>query len=215
MSNPGAETFEEIPFPELVRKSALAIAQGQTALDMNSVRTAQTLADMKLDAGSVVLSIIEELDEDGNVVDFETVTNDTELSLLAYGITPTFYEFSETEIDMRFWVRWYDHTREVDQTSTYEQSLRSSYDKSQKKFGGGGGAALDLGIFKIGGRAGGSTQSASGERETEIAVKRHSEYHSKVYGLDASASCRLKTRLVPKEAPDRAVPTIVRQSASE
>ncbi|MEF8779943.1 MAG: hypothetical protein V5A46_04635 [Haloferacaceae archaeon] len=215
MSNPGTETFEEIPFPELVRKSALAIAQGQTALDLNSIRTAQTLADMKLDAGSVVLSILEEVDEDGNVVDFQTVTNDTELSLLAYGVTPTFYEFSETEIDMRFWVRWYDHTREVDRTSTYEQSMRTSYEESEKKFGGGGGAALDLGFFKIGGRAGGSSTTTTGERETEIAVKRHSEYQSNVYGLDASASCRLKTRLVPKEAPDRAVPTVVQQPASE
>ena len=90
MADPVNEIVKEIPFAELVRQSALAIADGQTALDINSAQTAQTLADMKLDPDSVILSLIEETDDDGNVTNVETVTNDAPLSLLAYGITPTF-----------------------------------------------------------------------------------------------------------------------------
>lgn len=34
----------DVPFPEMVEKMALAIANGQIALDLNSIKTAQALA---------------------------------------------------------------------------------------------------------------------------------------------------------------------------
>jgi hypothetical protein len=43
----------------MIREMALAIAEGQIALDMNSVQVAQTLASTQLDAGSVVMYIEE------------------------------------------------------------------------------------------------------------------------------------------------------------
>ncbi|WP_235284117.1 hypothetical protein [Methanosarcina sp. 1.H.A.2.2] len=39
----------------MIREMALAIAEGQIALDMNSVQVAQTLAATQLDVGSVVM----------------------------------------------------------------------------------------------------------------------------------------------------------------
>lgn len=74
---------KEIPFGELVRKTALAVAEGQEALDMNSLETTNTLADMMLPPDSVILSIVETVDADGNVTNVETITNDSELSVLA------------------------------------------------------------------------------------------------------------------------------------
>ena len=169
MADPVNDIVKEIPFAELVRKAALAVADGQTALDLNSIQTAQTLADMELDAGAVILGIVEETDADGNVTNVSTLTNDQPLSLLAYGVTPTFYEFSETEIDLKF--------------------------------------------FSIGGKGGYQKQEVKGEREVELDVRTHSEYDSRVYGLDASAACRLQTTLVPKPAPDRSVPDVITRPA--
>jgi hypothetical protein len=206
---------KEIPFAELVRKTALAVAEGQEALDMNSLATTNTLADMMLPADSVVLSIVETVDEDGNVTDVETLTNDSELSVLAYGIQPAWYEFAETEIDMRFWIHWYLRETDVSSESTFHQNLQSSYESSRSKYGGGGGASLNLGFFKIGGSGGGSKTSVKGKREVELTVERQSKYESQVYGLNVNATAGLRTTLVPKEAPDRTIPTITREEEAE
>ncbi|MFB6107773.1 MAG: hypothetical protein ABEJ82_02885 [Haloplanus sp.] len=214
MADPVTDVVEEIPFAELVRKAALAVADGQTALDLNSVQTAQTLADMELDAGSVILGIVEETDADGNVTNVSTLTNDQPLSLLAYGVTPTFYEFSETDIDLRFWVRWHTRSTHVESDSQFSRDLRTSYESSRKKYGGGGGVGLDLGFFSIGGKGGYQKQEVKGEREVQLDVKSHTAYDSKVYGLDASAACRLRTTLVPKPAPDRSVPEVITRQAT-
>jgi len=213
MADPVNDIVKEIPFAELVRKAALAVADGQTALDLNSIQTAQTLADMELDAGAVILGIVEETDTDGNVTNVSTLTNDQPLSLLAYGVTPTFYEFSETEIDLKFWVRWHTRSTHVESDSTFSRDMRTSYEQSRKKYGGGGGVGLNLGFFSIGGKGGYQKQELKGEREVELDVRTHSEYDSRVYGLDASAACRLKTTLVPKPAPDRSVPDVITRPA--
>ncbi|WP_137197130.1 hypothetical protein [Halalkalirubrum salinum] len=210
MADPVNEIVKEIPFAELVRQSALAIADGQTALDINSAQTAQTLADMKLDPDSVILSLIEETDDDGNVTNVETVTNDAPLSLLAYGITPTFYEFAETEIDLRFWVRWYTREQSGSRSSDFSRDLETKLETSQRKFGGGGGVSLSIGPLSLGGRAGGSRSQTNKRQQTSLTVKTHTEYDSQVYGLSANAACRLNTRLVPKPAPSGAVPNVIR-----
>lgn len=199
---------KEIPFGELVRKTALAVAEGQEALDMNSLETTNTLADMMLPADSVILSIVETVDENGNVTNVEPITNNSELSVLAYGIQPAWYEFAETTIDVRFWIHWYLRETDVSTSSTFHRNLESSYESSRSKYGGGGGVSLNLGIFKVGGSGGGSKTTVKGNREVELTVERQSKYESQVYGLDVRATAGLETRLVPKEAPDRTVPTI-------
>ncbi|WP_235283346.1 hypothetical protein [Methanosarcina sp. 2.H.A.1B.4] len=80
---------------------ALAIEEGQIALDMNSVQVAQTLAATQLDAGSIVMYIEETTDADGNVTARNVVTNDKPISLLTYGLEPRFYEFTESIIELR------------------------------------------------------------------------------------------------------------------
>lgn len=202
---------KEIPFGELVRKTALAVAEGQEALDANSLATTNTLADMMLPPDSVVLSIVETVDEDGNVTNVETITNDEEMSVLAYGVQPAWYEFTETTIDVRFWINWYLRERNVSTQSQYHRNLRSNYEQSRTKFGGGGGFSLNLGIFEVGGSGGGSKTSVEGEREVELTVERQSKYESQVYGLSVRATAGLESTLKPKEAPDRAVPTITQK----
>jgi hypothetical protein len=211
MPDPVNNIVKEIPFAELVRKAALAIADGQTALDLNSVQTAQTLAETMLPANSVVLAIVETVDENGNIVNVETLTNDHEISLLAYGIEPTFYEFSETQIDLRFWVRFFLRSTRVESSSEFTKNLATSWENSRKKYGGGGGLSLNLGFFKIGGGGGYTKTEAKGKYEVDLAVTSHTAYESQAYGLDAVASCRLTTTLKPKPPAARAVPEIITQ----
>jgi len=71
-----------VPFGDMIREMALAIAEGQMALDMNSVKVAQALADTELEVGSVVMYIEETVDADGNVTATDVVTNDAPMSLL-------------------------------------------------------------------------------------------------------------------------------------
>ncbi len=205
---------KEIPFGELVRKTALAVAEGQEALDMNSLETTNTLADMTLPADSVILSIVETVDEDGNVTEVETITNSNELSLLAYGVHPAWYEFAETTIDVRFWINWYLRDTQVSTSSTFHKNLSSSYEQSRSKYGGGGGVSLNLGFFEVGGGGGGSKETVKGEREVELTVERQSKYESQVYGLSVNATAGMETKIVPKEAPERAIPTITQQEGS-
>jgi len=214
MPDPVNNIVREIPFAELVRKAALAVADGQTALDLNSVQTAQTLAETMLPAHSVVLAIVETVDENGNIVNVETLTNDHEISLLAYGIEPTFYEFSETQIDLRFWVRYFIRSTRVESSSEFTKNLSTSWENSRKKYGGGGGLSLNLGFFKIGGGGGYTKTEAKGKYEVDLAVTSHTAYESQAYGLDAVASCRLTTTLKPKPAAARAVPEIITQPSS-
>jgi hypothetical protein len=209
MADPVNAIVKEIPFAELVRKSALAIADGQTALDLNSVQTAQTLADIKLDPGSVILAIVEYVNEDGTVDRVETLSNEQPLSLLAYGVVPTFYEFVETVIDLRFWVHFYVRSTRVESNSEFNKKISSKWESSRTKYGGGGGLSLNLGFFSIGGGGGYKKTEAKGSYEVEMNVSSHTAYDSQVYGLSASAACRLTTTLKPKPAPDRAVPMII------
>ncbi|NIA02982.1 MAG: hypothetical protein GWP12_00365, partial [Nitrospirae bacterium] len=85
----------------MIKEMSLAIAEGQMALDMNSVQVAQTLAGTELDVGSVVMYIEETVDADGNVTATDVVTNDAPMSLLTYGLEPRFYEFTESIIEVK------------------------------------------------------------------------------------------------------------------
>jgi hypothetical protein len=84
MPNVGQELLN-VPFPEMVQKLALAVAAGQTALDKNSMATAKSLATTKIKLP--------------DVADPENAT--IEVSLIAVGIYPQFYQFSKSEIEVK------------------------------------------------------------------------------------------------------------------
>jgi hypothetical protein len=72
----------DVPVPTLIETTAKAIAAAQFELDASAVRAAVLLSETRIDFR----------DEDG-----ETVRR----SLLELGFTPSFYHFSETEMDFR------------------------------------------------------------------------------------------------------------------
>lgn len=208
-----AEKFSQFPFGELVRKVALAIADAQLALDLNGAQTAQLLADTTFDTNSVILALVETVDADGNVTGVDTLMNSQPLSLLAWGLNPTFIEFSESVIDIKYvaYMRTYEYNR--DTQSEFSRKLKTKYETSRTRWGAGGGLSLNLGIFKIGGGGGYSSASRETEYSSELLVSSATSVavSSKVEG--DWGQCRVTATLRPKDPPTRLIPQVIQKTA--
>jgi hypothetical protein len=104
----------DLPFAELVRNLAIAIADGQTALDRNSLETLKTLAETDIELITDLTEVIR-LDEHevdtgegrritvtGARVDFgEDSVRMATMSMFQAGLLPTFYQFTEASIEVR------------------------------------------------------------------------------------------------------------------
>jgi hypothetical protein len=207
------EKFTQFPFGELVRQVAMAVADAQLALDMNGAQTAQLLADIKFDPNSVILALVETVDADGNVESVDTLMNSQPLSLMAWGLNPTFIEFSETVIDIKYvaYMRTYEYNR--DAQSEFSRKLKTKYQASKTKWGAGGGLSLNLGFFKIGGGGGYSSASRESEYSSELVVSSATSVavSSKVEG--DWGQCRVTATLRPKDPPARLIPQVIQKTA--
>jgi hypothetical protein len=98
----------DVPFPSMVRSLAMAIADGQRALDKSSLETARTLAREQVPLIEEITELIEPVAR-GNVGGIPvtgatvTVTSTPEknYSLLQAGLAPTFYQFTESIIEVK------------------------------------------------------------------------------------------------------------------
>jgi hypothetical protein len=88
MPNVGQELLN-VPFPEMVLKLASAIAEGQYKLDMVSCKIAKFMGDKK--AAPVYLPDLSSDDEGAEIV----------TSLIGAGFQPTFYQFTDTIIEVK------------------------------------------------------------------------------------------------------------------
>ncbi len=191
-----------VPFGEMIKEMALAIAEGQMALDMNSVQVAQTLAETELDANSVVLYIEETVDEDGNVTATDVVTNDAPMSLLTYGLEPRFYEFTESIIEVKMAITM---KRESSAEIKYGSKFSlSSTTKISGSYSSGGLSSLLFGKVKV-----------KAENTTTVAYSStfDAKYNSK-YSFSESGTSLLRTTLKPVPPPSRVVPTVTIKEAS-
>jgi hypothetical protein len=84
-----------VSFADLVRMLAEGIADAQTSLDRASAALVEELAETTV---TIVPSITETIDADGNVT-FEQ-GEPREVSLLSLGVTPTFYAFSQSTVEV-------------------------------------------------------------------------------------------------------------------
>ena len=81
------------PFPEMVERLGVGIAEAQFALDKVSIRITQLMAGYKLnDQGALV-------QDDTSFIQLKQ--GGTKYSLLALGFTPTFYQFVDTVIELK------------------------------------------------------------------------------------------------------------------
>ena len=119
MASVGQELLA-VPFPEMVLKLALGIAEGQRALDENSVATAQMLAETEI---PLVMAVTQTIAADGTVS--FTSADPINVSLLQIGLLPTFYQFSEAIIEV---------TMDIKTTSSSETNIKVS-SKAKVGFG--------------------------------------------------------------------------------
>lgn len=101
----------DTPFPEMVQNLAFAIAKGQMALDQSSLATARQLARERVSVITEMSEIIEP-DPYQVTVGGETITitgakvvfdraRPTDMTLLQAGLFPTFYQFTESIIEVK------------------------------------------------------------------------------------------------------------------
>jgi hypothetical protein len=98
----------DVPFPSMVRSLAMAIADGQRALDKTSLETARTLAREQVPLIEEITELIEPTGRGtvgGIPVTGATVTvtstPEKNYSLLQAGLAPTFYQFTESIIEVK------------------------------------------------------------------------------------------------------------------
>jgi hypothetical protein len=125
----------DVPFPQMIYSMAMAIAKGQTALDLNSLNTLKLLAATKFDwlpevtetlyPKPITISGGDQLQGanpqigktvTGVAVDVE-VPNFTKLTLLQAGFNPTFYQFVNSTIEVKM---------SISSTTSSESSLSVS-----------------------------------------------------------------------------------------
>lgn len=110
-----------VPFPEMVQNLAFAIAKGQLALDRSSMETARFLAREKVKIIEEISEVIEpniytltydKFDDQGNSAGkgsilvtgaqvITTIPDPVDMTLLQAGLMPTFYQFTETLIEVK------------------------------------------------------------------------------------------------------------------
>jgi hypothetical protein len=84
MANQVGQELLNVPFPEMVLKLALAIAEGQTKLDQNSTAVAKFMADTKIPLPSI-----------------KDITKTIDFPLIAMGFFPGYYQFQEAIIEVK------------------------------------------------------------------------------------------------------------------
>ena len=101
----------DVPFAEMVRNLAFAIAEGQLALDRSSIETLQFLIENEVDIVPEVTEIIEPVNRsvevNGQQVPITGASirasgaQPVRLNLLQAGLQPTFYQFTEASLEVK------------------------------------------------------------------------------------------------------------------
>ena len=193
------QALPDVPFPEMVAKMGLAIAEAQMALDLNSMRTAQALANTTIPPGTVVVAIKETVNADGNVTDTEVLYNDKKMPLLVYGINPTFDAFSETVIEVKMAI-----TMALERGTSVSFGQKFSYENTTKFKG----SFESGGLLKL--LAGSAEASVENTTTVAYAATMNATYTSK-FNYKVEGSSLLRTTLTPVPPPQRVVPKITVQ----
>ncbi len=106
------EELLDVPFADLVRNLAFAVAEGQLALDRSAIETLQFLIANKINVVPEVTEIIEPVSRQVDLGGGKTVpytganirasgAPPVSMNLLQAGLQPTFYQFTEANIEVK------------------------------------------------------------------------------------------------------------------
>jgi hypothetical protein len=199
MSSIGQQLLD-VPFPEMVFKLANAIAMGQRRLDRASLDTAKALAKAKVKVIPEIYEVIQPgavrtvggVPVTGVDVQF-THADPVSYTLLQAGLTPTFYQFTESLIEVKISIsQRTEISSELEMGSEFETSVETE-------------AEAHAGFFLFGGSAKVKTSSTfSSHVNLTTSAK---------YSYSAEGSSLLRTTLKPVPPPPRLLPRIVTVNA--
>lgn len=190
----------DVPFPEMVFKLANAIAQGQRRLDRASLDTAKALAKAKVKVIPEIYEVIQPgaVKDVGGVpvtgVDVRFSTADpVSYTLLQAGLTPTFYQFTESLIEVKMSIsQRTEVSSELEMGAEFEVSTEVE-------------AEAHANFFLFGGSA---------KVKTTSTFSSHVNYtNSTKYSHSVEGSSLLRTTLKPVPPPPRLLPRIVTVNA--
>lgn len=199
--NVGQELLN-VPMGEMIKSMAMAIAEGQWALDKSSMTVAELMSGQRLvrDLDSGRLST----DQHGRPVvvdsrvyfgytyepqgDGEIRRVPNKVSMMELGFTPNFYQFVDTIIEVRIAVSMKGETQSVQSSSSQTDDVAAS--QSNHAYG------TQHWWWGWGQSSGGSNQS----RTTATTSQVNASYANK-YGYSVEGSSLLRTKLVPVPPP--------------
>lgn len=139
----------DVPFAEMVRNLGVAIAEGQTAMDRNSLETLKELVATEVEIVSEVTEVIEPVERTitaggepitvtGAQVDASGVPPESRrINMLQAGLLPTFYQFTEASIEVKLAITM----REDRAAQTTGRQGQSEFDRSPGWWGFGSSRA--------------------------------------------------------------------------
>ncbi len=86
----------DVPFPEMVQKLGMSIAQAQFALDQTSIQLAQVMSGVETEIPDP-----ENPEESITIPATKVRFNGEQVSMLELGFSPTFYQFVDTIIEVK------------------------------------------------------------------------------------------------------------------
>jgi hypothetical protein len=183
-----------VPFPEMVFKLANAIAAGQRRLDAASIETARALAKAQVKVIPEIFEVIEfgDVKTFGGVpvtgIKVSSEVGDTATyTLLQAGLLPTFYQFTESIIEVKVSI-------------SYRTSTSSEFEF---------GASLEISAEASAGFLFGSG-SVSSTFASHVNFKTASQY-----SYSAEGSSLLRTTLKPVPPPARLIPRFITIDATK
>jgi hypothetical protein len=195
----------DVPFGDMILSMASAIADSQVKLDMASLGTLKVLAHTKFDFIPDVTEVLEPVPKliitnQGAItvtgVDVSSTVGDpVQMTLLQAGLVPTFYQFTETDIQVVISIKATVNTEvSVDAGFEFDNTLTA-----------------ELGI-------GGGISSFFGGPSGKITNTTHVASHVNVttsnkYSYEAQGASTLKTTLKPVAAPARVLPKFITVNA--
>ena len=200
-----------VPFADMVYSLADAIAKGQQKLDQSSLNTLKTLAHTTFD---YIPDVTEVLEPDIKTIDYidgngdlqhisvtgvsvnSKVGNSFPMTLLQAGLTPTFYQFTQSVIEVKISLSSrVDTSVQVDAGFKFDSTVST-------ELGIGGGILGSL----FGGPSGKISTTTTFSTHTDLTV-------SNKYSYSAEGSSMLSTTLKPVPPPGRVMPRFITVNA--
>jgi len=174
------EALLEVPVGDFIQRLGIGIAEAQLRLDQMAVRVAAMLSDAR----------VEFRDAQGKT---------SSKSLLELGFTPTFYHFSETELEVRMTI-----SIKVEESFKFGLSANVGNDAgsiAQASNNAAAGAAAAGAGGNANANAAPQAAPAGGDRRAvAFGAAINVEYHRK-YGFEMSGSSMVRTKMIAVPAP--------------